>query len=130
MRISALLAAVALAAAALSSARAQQTGYRDFGGRVDSETVPLPHGESEMGMWQPPEEFAAEIRDDSSLPPSVSMTSLIGAERNEQPRRVVVIAPNNTLRLWRINISNGSASNWGSFPNSYLDARTLSFPTP
>lgn len=27
-----------------------------------------------------------------------------------------------------VGFSNGQAQNWGSFPNAYLDARTLSFP--
>lgn len=31
-------------------------------------------------------------------------------------------------KSWSVGISNGQASNWGAFPNAYLDARTLSFP--
>ena len=35
-----------------------------------------------------------------------------------------------TLRLGpRFTLSNGQAWNWSPFPDAYLDARTLSFPT-
>lgn len=33
-------------------------------------------------------------------------------------------------RSWSVGISNGQASNWGPYPDSFLDARTLSFPAP
>ncbi len=63
--------------------------------------------------------------------PLISMTSLVTGMRREQPERVFVILPNNTLEAWgRVNVSNGQAWNWGPYPNSYLDARTLSFPAP
>ncbi len=68
--------------------------------------------------------------DRHSVTPMISMTSLTGL-RKEFPSRVFIILPNNTLEAWgRVNISNGQAQNWGPFPNSYLDARTLSFPAP
>ena len=63
--------------------------------------------------------------------PKISMTSPYTTGRRELPSRVFIILPNNTLEAWgRVNISNGQAQNWGPFPNSYLDARTLSFPIP
>lgn len=66
-----------------------------------------------------------------SATPLISMTSLVTGMRRERPERVFVILPNNTLEAWgRVNVSNGQAQNWGPFPNSYLDARTLSFPVP
>ena len=69
--------------------------------------------------------------DRHSVRPMISMTSLVTGMRREQPERVFVILPNNTLEAWgRVNVSNGQAWNWGPFPDSYLDARTLSFPVP
>ena len=69
--------------------------------------------------------------DRHSVRPMISMTSLVTGMRREQPERVFVILPNNTLEAWgRVNVSNGQAWNWGPFPDSYLDARTLSFPAP
>lgn len=133
MKYTVILAAVIAAALHISSACAQETGYRDFTGRVDGRPMPLPDtADADIPEWQSPGEFAAGIRDDMAVPPAVSMTSLIGVGRRETPRQrtVMVVPANNTLRIWKINISNGSAANWGSFPDSYLDARTLSFPTP
>ena len=49
---------------------------------------------------------------------------------NNLPSKVRV-TENNSLRLIpHITLSNGQAWNWGAFPDSYLDARTLSFPMP
>lgn len=46
------------------------------------------------------------------------------------PGRVMVL-DNNTLRLGsHFGLSNGQAWNWGPYPDSFLDARTLSFPMP
>lgn len=36
--------------------------------------------------------------------------------------------PNKEVGMWRMSIGNTSASNWSSFPDRALDARTLSFP--
>lgn len=79
----------------------------------------------DIETWQ----TEAEFIDNMFRNPSVSMTSTVELVRQDLPKRIIVL-PNNTLRLWRVNVSNGSAGNWGSFPNSYLDARTLSFPAP
>ena len=35
-----------------------------------------------------------------------------------------------TLLGPRFMLSNGQASNWGPYPDSYLDARTISLPMP
>lgn len=111
------------------SARGQETGYRDFGGTVDSKSMPI--GESEavpdIEQWLPSELFAEEMRE--SLHPTVSMSSIMKYEREKAPRRIYIL-PNNALALWRISISNGSAGNWGAPPENFLDARTLSFPVP
>ena len=104
---------------------AQETGYRDFGGRVDSESMPVPEELPSVDAWLPFEEFAGEMEHEYKVSMTTPPTVV-----EPQPPRVVLVLPNNTLRVWRINISNGSAGNWGSTPNSYLDARTLSFPTP
>lgn len=77
----------------------------------------------DIETWQTEDDFIEEMFHN----PSVSMTSTVEVVRRELPQRIIVL-PNNTVRIWRVNVSNGSAGNWGSFPNSYLDARTLSFP--
>lgn len=64
------------------------------------------------------------------MKPAVSMTSVVVIQRENLPARVTVL-DNNSLRLGRhFDISNGSAWNWGPYRNSFLDARTLSFPAP
>ena len=62
--------------------------------------------------------------------PSVTMTSVVVIHKENLPSRVTVI-DNNTLRLGRhFTISNGQAWNNGSFPDAFLDARTISMPLP
>ena len=62
--------------------------------------------------------------------PSVTMTSVVVIQKENLPSRVTVI-DNNTLRLGRhFTISNGQAWNNGSFPDAFLDARTISMPLP
>ncbi len=46
------------------------------------------------------------------------------------PNRVEVFGAGFVIVSPRVTISNGSAYNWGPYPNSFLDARTLSFPAP
>ncbi len=97
----------------------------DLGPRegVETSTYTMP----DINTWRPED---ATI-DRHSVRPMISMTSLVTGMHREQPERVFVILPNNTLEAWgRVNVSNGQAWNWGPFPNSYLDARTLSFPAP
>ena len=117
-----------MAVATVLPVRSQEIGYRDFGGRVDSEPVPAEtrYFDPDISTWEPSEEFADEM---IRIEPAISMSSLMKVEQRNAPRHIVVM-PNRALRIWRLEISNGSAGNWGSFPNSYLDARTLSFPTP
>ena len=58
------------------------------------------------------------------------MTSVVVIHKENLPSRVTVI-DNNTLRLGRhFTISNGQAWNNGSFPDAFLDARTISMPLP
>jgi hypothetical protein len=95
----------------------------DVQGGADTLTFPAP----DIRTWHPED---ATI-DYHSVRPLISMTSLVTGMHREQPERIFVILPNNTLEAWgRVNVSNGQAWNWGQFPNSYLDARTLSFPAP
>lgn len=84
----------------------------------------LPDSLSHMTPWRP------EYRNDTRrAKPQVSMTSVVVIQRENLPSRVTVI-DNNTLRLGpRFTLSNGQAWNWSPFPDAYLDARTLSFPT-
>lgn len=107
----------------------QETGYRNFGSKVDSEAIPAEHPEAapDIELWLPPELFAEEVKE--TLFPAVSMSSVMKYDRENAPRRIFIL-PNNTLALWRITISNGSAGNWGPPPANFLDARTLSFPVP
>lgn len=87
----------------------------------------LTYSVPDIRTWHPED---ATI-DRHSVRPMISMTSLVTGMHREIPERVFVILPNNTLEAWgRVNVSNGQAWNWGPFPNSYLDARTLSFPAP
>ena len=81
----------------------------------------------DIGTWSP----EGGVSEGMPVSPAVSMTSIVSPLRKQLPSRVFVILPNNTLEAWgRVNVSNGQAHNWGPFPNSYLDARTLSFPVP
>lgn len=84
----------------------------------------------EYGLWNLGEAVSADGR--LHLSPAVTMSSAAGvyAEHESGKTARAIVLPNNTLNIWHINISNGSAGNWGSYPGSLLDARTLSFPTP
>lgn len=123
--VSAVLAALPV----FFCAAGQELGFRDFGNTVDSRPMPPDNsGEiPEIGRWLPFEEFAEDVRE--SLWPAVSMSSVMELPRREPPKHIIVL-PNNALKLWRISVSNGSAGNWGAPPANFLDARTLSFPTP
>lgn len=111
------------------AASGQETGYRNFGNAADSRTIPVgPAGElPEIEVWLPYDEFAEEVRE--ALTPAVSMSSVMKVQRDNAPKRIFIL-PNNALSIWRITVSNGSAGNWGTPPANFLDARTLSFPTP
>ena len=90
---------------------------------ADSATFIVP----DIRTWHPSDPSV----DWHSTQPKISMTSPYAEGRRELPSRVFIILPNNTLEAWgRVNVSNGQAQNWGPYPNSYLDARTLSFPIP
>lgn len=110
------------------AAAAQEIGPRDFGRTVDSEAVPPPAvDEMNIELWLPADEFAEEVRE--SLMPAVSMSSIMKTREQNAPQHIRIL-PDNALKLWRVTLSNGSAGNWGVPPANYLDARTLSFPTP
>lgn len=122
----------ALAALSIFFADAQELGYRDFGSTVESRPMPADPAAAlpNIELWLPSERFAEEMRE--SMHPAVTMSSVMAFERREQGKEPVkvYILPNQALKVWRINVSNGSAGNWGGSPNSRLDARTLSFPAP
>ena len=85
-----------------------------------------PDSMTHMRYWRPDYETMEPLE----IQPAVSMTSLVLVPMNNLPSKVRV-TENNSLRLIpHITLSNGQAWNWGAFPDSYLDARTLSFPMP
>lgn len=104
--------------------------------------VPAPHDE---GFALPPLRFpqlpdapADHPGDRAALPRRMESAPADWRERlsvvltpsRNLPSRVMVL-DNNTLRLGsRFGLSNGQAWNWGPYPDSFLDARTLSFPMP
>ena len=82
----------------------------------------LPDSLAHLSPWKP--DYRAEGR--MKVKPSVTMTSVVVIQKENLPSRVTVI-DNNTLRLGRhFTISNGQAWNNGSFPDAFLDARTIS----
>ena len=119
--LTALLSAVVTAPA---QSEADTLRYRI---EVRSAADTMKYAAPDIGTWNP----EGGVPDGMPVSPAVSMTSIISPLRKQLPSRVFVILPNNTLEVWgRVNVSNGQAQNWGPFPNSYLDARTLSFPVP
>lgn len=86
----------------------------------------LPDSLAHLSPWQPDYRAKGKMR----VKPSVTMTSVVVIQKENLPARVTVLN-NNTLRLGRhFTISNGQAWNNGSFPDAFLDARTLSMPLP
>lgn len=86
----------------------------------------LPDSLAHLSPWQPDYRAQGKMK----VKPSVTMTSVVVIQQENLPARVTVLN-NNTLRLGRhFTISNGQAWNNGSFPDAYLDARTLSMPLP
>lgn len=84
----------------------------------------LPDSLAHLSPWKP--DYRAEGK--MKVKPSVTMTSVVVIQKENLPSRVTVI-DNNTLRLGRhFTISNGQAWNNGSFPDAFLDARTISMP--
>lgn len=88
--------------------------------------VSIPDSLAHMSPWKTDFRTAAPMK----VKPAVSMTSVVVIHKENLPSRVTVI-DNNTLRLGRhFTISNGQAWNNGSFPDAFLDARTISVPLP
>ena len=119
-----ILAAALLAALAISAQEPNKFGLK----KPDSPrsgTYELP--DSLRKKFELPD-YRAEGR--MKVKPSVTMTSVVVIHKENLPSRVTVI-DNNTLRLGRhFTISNGQAWNNGSFPDAFLDARTISVPLP
>lgn len=85
----------------------------------------LPDSLAHLSPWRPDYRTMTPVR----TKPKISMSSVVEIQRENLPSRVTVI-DNNTLRLGpHFTLSNGQAWNWSPFPDAYLDARTLSFPT-
>lgn len=86
----------------------------------------LPDSLSHYSPWKPDYRTMSPIK----TKPVVTMSSVAVIQKENLPARVTVI-DNNTLRLGQhFILSNGQAWNNGPFPDSFLDARTLSFPGP
>lgn len=124
-----VLAAMVVSLAASLSGSAQEPTRFDFL-RPDSlrtKGFKLPDSLAHLSPWR--QEYR-EIPRKEETQPAVSMTSIVAIPWENMPKRITVL-PDNTLRLTpHLTIGNGQAWNWGPFPNSYLDARTLSFPLP
>ena len=124
--------AFAVAAAAALSGAAQEPGRPDVPEESDStiiqrfEQMLLERGDS----LRMSDIYLPDLPDMDGYRPqrAVSMSSVLIAPK--LPGRVVVTNGFRIGRAWSVTISNGQASNWGPYPNSYLDARTLSFPVP
>lgn len=120
-----ILAAALLAALAISAQEPNKFGLK----KPDSPRsgkYELPDSLAHLSPWKP--DYRAEGR--MKVKPSVTMTSVVVIHKENLPSRVTVI-DNNTLRLGRhFTISNGQAWNNGSFPDAFLDARTISVPLP
>ena len=119
-----ILAVALLAALAISAQEPNKFGLK----KPDSlrNKFELPDSLAHLSPWKP--DYRAEGR--MKVKPSVTMTSVVVIHKENLPSRVTVI-DNNTLRLGRhFTISNGQAWNNGSFPDAFLDARTISVPLP
>ena len=120
-----ILAAALLAALAISAQEPNKFGLK----KPDSPRsgkYELPDSLAHLSPWKP--DYRAEGK--MKVKPSVTMTSVVVIQKENLPSRVTVI-DNNTLRLGRhFTISNGQAWNNGSFPDAFLDARTISMPLP
>ena len=120
-----ILALALLAALAISAQEPNKFGLK----KPDSPRsgkYELPDSLAHLSPWKP--DYRAEGK--MKVKPSVTMTSVVVIQKENLPSRVTVI-DNNTLRLGRhFTISNGQAWNNGSFPDAFLDARTISMPLP
>ena len=121
-----LLAVLALAAALTALAQQPPELRRERPDSTRLRELEYPDSMTHMRYWRPDYETIEPLE----IPPAVSITSLVLVPMNNLPSKVRV-TENNSLRLIpHITLSNGQAWNWGAFPDSYLDARTLSFPMP
>lgn len=111
-----LFAALALHAAAQMPERRDSTALDNGYETTDSMSIIEWH--PPYLEWERIEKKHTGIRSDSS---SVVI-------RIPPPRRLL---SNEIFTIWRLSITNGSMGNWGMpYPAGYLDARTLSFPSP
>ena len=119
----ALMVAICATAPTFAQDESDTLRYRiEVRGAADTMKYATP----DIGTWS-----NGDVAEGLDVTPAVSMTSIVSPLRRQMPSRVFVLLPNNTLEAWgRVNVSNGQAHNWGPFPDSYLDARTLSFPVP
>lgn len=108
------------------SAVAQLPPEVDGGKSLPTDHFEVPDSLSRMTSWRPSYELPARP---VLMQPSVSRTSAILLPADRMPSRFD-FPENKVYRTPHVWISNGQAWNWGSYPDSYLDARTLSFPLP
>lgn len=131
-RPSLVFAAVSFTVAALAAASFAQQPSRPDAPAGDStiiqrfERMLLERGDSLLAA----DIYLPDLPDMDGYRPqrAVAMSSVLIAPK--LPGRVIVTNGFRIGRGWSITVSNGQASNWGPYPNSYLDARTLSFPVP
>lgn len=121
-----------LASCCILSASAQIPEPSKTDGRVESsvsnddDLYSMP----DISKWMPIEKFAEEMQADPQMQPRSTFSTRMVIPKPRQ-KTVVVSPDNSTVKFGRhFSISNGNAGNWGSGPGAYLDARTLSFPTP
>ena len=100
----------------------RDTVRSDFG---EAEVLRRIDSLASRSLWQP------DYRSMAPLPvqPVVSLSSVV-ALRGGPPPRPVRGADNMTLLGPHFVLSNGQAWNWGPYPDSFLDARTISLPMP
>lgn len=100
----------------------RDTVRSDFG---EAEVLRRIDSLASRSLWQP------DYRSMEPLPvqPVVSMSSVVAIREEQLPRQVRVV-DNMTLLGPHFVLSNGQAWNWGPYPDSFLDARTISLPMP
>lgn len=102
--------------------RTDRTEWGEWGGPE----FRLPDSLAHLAPWQPDYRTLSPLRSN----PAVSMTSVLLLEKEQLPRRIVVFYDNAVRLGHHVVISNGQAWTNGSYPDAFLDARTLSFPMP
>ena len=100
----------------------RDTVRSDFG---EAEVLRRIDSLARRSLWQP------DYRSMEPLPvqPVVSRSSVV-ARREEQHPRPVRVVDNMMILDPHLVLPKGQAWNWGPYPDSFLDARTISLPMP